>query len=187
MTENARRWNAANIAKGLCARCGQPRTDYAQHCNRCQAKYTARVQRREGFHAWRPGARGRIPKVVTRHLAAATHIRRAILGSREAAEDAALGRAAIVMFVGFLFRQRQDWIIGWTGFPLAECRRIAARLWRAGIWRDNGLIACEWLDPTVKKREALRFEVAFWLDAMVAKGDVTRETREDGKFYYGLP
>lgn len=189
LTENARRWNTANIAQGLCARCGQPRTTHANLCERCHAKYVARVQRREGFHGWRPGRRGRIPTGERWKLDTAADIRDAILSSSETADDVLLARAAIVMFVGFLFRQRLDWIVGWTGFTKAECKRIVARLRRARIWRDDGSIACEWLDPAVRKvpkREAFRIDVAFWLDALVAKGDVTRETRADG-VYYGLP
>ena len=38
--------------------------------------------------------------------------------------------------------------------------------------------------PRTKRKRAL-VNIGFWMDALVAKGEVTRETK-DGKFYYGL-
>lgn len=183
-------WNAANIKKGLCARCGEPRTHYAQHCDRCQAKYLARVQRRTGFHAWRPGSRGRPPIAVRSLLKIAAALDAAIRVSDEAVADDALGRAAIIMVVGFLFRQRLDWIVGWTRFPRAECQHVAARLRRYGIWGDDGTLVCHWMEGfsstrRLPKRERGKADLNFWLDAMVAKGDLTREPA-DGDFRYGL-
>lgn len=142
-------------------------------------------------HAWRPGRRGRIPVGVRALLTTAKDVEAAILSSDEAAADAALGRAAIVMFVGFLFRQRLDWIVSWTKFQARECQRIAARLRRYHVWHPDGTIACRWLDIVFTKKahptthDRFEFAVAFWLDALVAKGELTRAPA-DGDFVYGL-
>ena len=181
-------WREKNVAAGLCARCGRPRKTYAYHCDSCQATKDAENRRREGFQPWRPGSRGAIPKAVKPRLEAASEVRCGILEEDEAKASPVLGRAAVVMLCGFLLQQNVEWIAAWTKYGDREVRAVIRRLRAAGIWSD-GLLSCLWMDVFVKKhttkRNRYEADVAFWLDAMVAAGDLTRETR-DGEFYYGL-
>jgi hypothetical protein len=120
----------------------------------------------------------------------AATVRAAIDASEEAQRSPRVARAAVVMLCGFLFYQRVDWIVPWTGYRRKDVRRAVANLVHAGIWLPDGSIAGRWCDvyfggKRTSKRTRFEAEIAFWLDAMVALGELTRETR-DGQFYYGL-
>ena len=54
-------WQNKRLAEGKCVRCGQPRNLYAQRCDACQNKETARAREKTGFKAWKAGGRGRQP------------------------------------------------------------------------------------------------------------------------------
>jgi hypothetical protein len=183
-------WNPENVAKGLCARCGEPRGHYAQHCNECQAKWHARSNRRQGLNPWRPGSRGRTPRWAVGILHLATTMRDVILETDEARNSPDVARAGVVMIVGFFFRQQLDWIVPFTGYPERECKVIVGRLKTHGIWLKDGMIACRWMEllasaKRIPKREHWTYELSFWLDAMVANGDLFREPKGDD-FAYGL-
>jgi hypothetical protein len=61
----SRRWQLEQVAKGRCAYCPNPLTDFAYRCNPCALKHRERhrlrQQDRRGYHPWRPGGRGRRP------------------------------------------------------------------------------------------------------------------------------
>jgi hypothetical protein len=177
-----------NVEAGKCARCGQPRQHYKYHCNACQAKKSGDAAERQNYQSWQPGSRGQAPKALRPVLVLAAAFRDQIECSEEGQRDPALAHAAVIMFAGFLFRQRLDWITAWTRYSAAEVRRVAKHLRANGVWMSDGLIACEWMEASVKripKRERWKFDLMLWMDAMVGTGELTRETK-DGEFYYQL-
>jgi predicted amidophosphoribosyltransferase len=58
-----RLWQLMNSAEGLCEVCSAPITHYSTMCDACAAKKRLQVQARRGFKPWRPGGKGRPPKV----------------------------------------------------------------------------------------------------------------------------
>jgi hypothetical protein len=65
MTAQSRQriWQLLNNAEGLCDMCSAPITHYATMCDRCAEKKRLQVQSRRGYKPWRPGGKGRPPKV----------------------------------------------------------------------------------------------------------------------------
>jgi len=58
---------------------------------------------------------------------------------------------------------------------------IAARLYEARIWEDDQVRSEPWFDPQ-------KGGVAFWLDVLVAQGELIRGWSEENKqFAYGVP
>ena len=51
------------VEQGKCSICGAERDHYAMHCDACYAKVAKRRRRSLGQKAWKPGGRGRPPKV----------------------------------------------------------------------------------------------------------------------------
>jgi len=58
-----RKFQKQRLAAGLCYQCGDPREHYTERCDACQAKVNARQRRDNGWNPWKPGGRGRPPKV----------------------------------------------------------------------------------------------------------------------------
>lgn len=56
-----RLWQNKRLADGCCVRCGAKRNLYAQRCDECQRKETARAREKTGFKPWKAGGRGRKP------------------------------------------------------------------------------------------------------------------------------
>lgn len=54
-------WQKKMLANGCCVRCGAKRNLYAQRCDSCQAKETARAREKAGSKPWKAGGRGRKP------------------------------------------------------------------------------------------------------------------------------
>ena len=140
--------------------------------------------------AWKPGSRGRTPMWVARFLTAARELRTALKESDTAREHPELLPAAVVMVCGFFLGQREDWIVAWTGYAPADVRRIIRNLRQQHVWIAPRRIACDWLElfapeSRLTKARAFELNLALWLDAMVADGQLTRE-RKDGAFFYGL-
>ena len=50
------------IAAGLCAKCAQPRNEYATLCDDCTKKWRVHIREQRGLQPWRPGGVGRPPK-----------------------------------------------------------------------------------------------------------------------------
>jgi DNA-directed RNA polymerase subunit RPC12/RpoP len=48
-----------------CVDCKKPLEDYKERCNHCHFRTVAMMRKRLGCNAWRPGGRGRPPKVKT--------------------------------------------------------------------------------------------------------------------------
>jgi hypothetical protein len=124
-------------------------------------------------------------------LALATTLRRSIEATDEARQDPALGIAAVVMIGGFLLGQRLGWISAWSHVSEARLRPIIANLCRYGVWGKDGTIAGRWCNvyfsgARSSKAQRCEADMAFWMDAMVAKGELTREQRGVGQFWYGL-
>lgn len=185
-----RGYRARKVEAKECARCGKPLGRYRYHCDACQEEKNGYVRAREGYKAWRPGSRGAVPLKVKPLLEMATEARAAIEASEEAQREPALGRAGVVMLCGFYLRMKIDWIVPWTRYMTLHVKDISRNLYAAGIWREDGTINGPWCNAVfgrkkLTKKERFETDVAFWLDAMVANGDLTRETR-DGQHYYGI-
>lgn len=93
------------------------------------------------------------------------------------------------MLCGFLLGMNGNWIVRWTKFSPQFVNRVCSNLSMSGIWRPSEkTIHGKWCDVYFaegkhSKRERFEADLAFWLDAMAANGDITRETR-DGEPYY---
>lgn len=181
-----KRYRQKLLAAGLCERCSEPRNLYARTCDRCEQRIVERRQRRASGSPWQPGARGTMPKWARPFFAMAGAMRTAVLESQHAKETPALGRAAVVMVCGFFLGQREDWIVAWTGYTAREVKGVIRNLRRAAIWVPERRMACEWLEAFERKRmskhERIHFDMAFWMDACVAQGTFTRETRDGESF-----
>lgn len=172
-----------------CERCGvqfTPKIGAAgQFCSRaCYERPTPKAR----FQPWRPGSRGRAPKALRPIIAMAREFKRAIEAHPEAKSCPSMGRAAVVMIVGFLFRQQLDWVAAFTHYAEDDIAVVAQRLRASGIWTDDERIACEWgdylfTDQKLSKQKQYESDIAFWLDAMAADGQIRREKR-DGQVYY---
>lgn len=56
-------WQLLNSAEGLCEMCSAPITHYSTMCDGCAEKKRLQIQSRRGYKPWRPGGKGRPPKV----------------------------------------------------------------------------------------------------------------------------
>jgi hypothetical protein len=177
------------IADGNCGGCGKPREHHASRCDECHEKHLAEQAARRGIR-WRPGKSGTPPRWARPYVDSAKQLRRAIESTTEAQQDPELRNAAVIMACGFFLGQEIDWIVPFTGYPASDVRRIVRNLRRARIWVSPRRIACLWLqlfapEKRLTKQQRGELMMALWLDALVAKGELTRETRA-GEFYYWL-